>query len=247
VGIPISIAARLKKVLDVIGKRSEEQIRVCSLGYPDILFGPEEAKQMGWELDHLEESQHASEIREWHGLPDNYPISSAESFFVSLGAKLEVVDIIKHRGVEIIADLGIKDSLLSHANTFDFVFDNGTLEHCFHVGQAFINAASLVKTGGYIYHNNPYNIFNHGFWGMNPTLYGDFYPSIGFEIIYMKLQNCHDPSHVVRIKDGYSKREYMLKTALGDRAGEEYALQCLAKKVEQKTFEGLIQSKYLSK
>jgi hypothetical protein len=65
---------------------------------------------------------------------------------------------------------------------YDFVIDVGSAEHCFNIGTAFVNMASLLKRGGVILHENPHDWGNHGFYGIQPTLYADFYGQPGFKL-----------------------------------------------------------------
>lgn len=59
---------------------------------------------------------------------------------------------------------------------FDTVLDLGTLEHVFNVKQSFINASSLLKTGGRIMHVLPSNNFGgHGFYQYSPELFFSLY------------------------------------------------------------------------
>jgi len=41
--------------------------------------------------------------------------------------------------------------------------------------QALINAAEAVAAHGHIFHINPMNVMNHGFYNICPTLMHDFY------------------------------------------------------------------------
>lgn len=58
---------------------------------------------------------------------------------------------------------------------YQLVIDTGTLEHCFNVGQAFMNVAVSVSIGGVILQAAPLNRFNHGFWSFSPTADHDFF------------------------------------------------------------------------
>ena len=64
--------------------------------------------------------------------------------------------------------------------------DTGTCEHCFHIGQAALNLASLVRQDGLIIQAMPLNSYNHGFYNVNPTWFFDFYADNGFEILYFQ-------------------------------------------------------------
>jgi hypothetical protein len=65
---------------------------------------------------------------------------------------------------------------------FDLVIDAGTIEHCFNIGQAIINAANAVNEGGAIFHTPPMSMVNHGFYNISPTLLFDFYMQNGWNV-----------------------------------------------------------------
>jgi len=65
---------------------------------------------------------------------------------------------------------------------YDLVYDGGTMEHCFNVGQVMRNILALAKVSGRIVHVNPLNYFNHGFFNFNPTFYHDFYVQSGHRL-----------------------------------------------------------------
>lgn len=157
---------------------------VASMGYPDVISPPEIVKEAVGDatLDYRNDS---AELVRWHGT-EHARIPTAESVFKALGLMLEVFDIAAHRGGELIRDLNYQ---LPSADLerYDIVLDVGTLEHCFNIGQAAFNMAGLVKEGGIILHENPFNWGNHGFYGISPTWYHDFYGQNGFEVLDMKM------------------------------------------------------------
>lgn len=175
--------------LDVIGralKRTDPAVctsrRVLSLGYPDVLasrahlarlYPPEVLERVRYRTD-------AESILRWHGTGEREMIDTP-SLFEALGYALDVVDIVEARGGEIIADLNepFPESMLAG---YAAVIDAGTLEHCFNIGQAARNAAGAVAPGGFVMHGNPLNIYNHGFYNLNPTWYSDFYAANGFTV-----------------------------------------------------------------
>ena len=65
---------------------------------------------------------------------------------------------------------------------YALIIDPGTLEHCFNIAQAAKNVAEMVAPGGWVFHGNPMNMFNHGFYNLNPTWYHDFYAANGFRV-----------------------------------------------------------------
>lgn len=136
---------------------------ILCLGYPDILSAPPKIILA------------PRERSERHGGGKKY---DADEFFTALGARSTTyVDIDEFYGKEIVIDLNYPHNL----GKFDLVIDPGTLEHCWNVAQAWENAFNAVKLGGHIYHNNPVNMVNHGFWNMSPTVYHDLYTQNGWE------------------------------------------------------------------
>lgn len=98
---------------------------------------------------------------------------------------IKVLDFSDYQGAELVFNLNEK--LSDSIDKFDLVIDNGTTEHCYNVGQAMMNTASLCKVGGKIFHLNPANWFGHGFWNFNPCTYYDFYNENGFEVdVYLR-------------------------------------------------------------
>lgn len=158
--------------------------RIASFGYPDIVSS--EQRVLRWlGTRECEYRKDAEEICRWHGLKKQR-IPDAGSFFAAFGAKLDVYDIAEIRGAEIICDLNQPQDF-EHLSCYDFVLDVGTIEHCFNIGQAAKNMASLLKADGIIYHGNPLAMGNHGFYGLNPTWFADFYGQPGFELLWCKI------------------------------------------------------------
>lgn len=156
---------------------------IASMGYQDIVIAPEKLDEIlqGRKVQFREDSE---KIAKRHG--KTWPIPDSESFFELYGASLDVYDVVQERGCEIVCDLNYPVPVRC-CEQYDYVLDVGTLEHCFNVAQALVNMASLVKVGGHVFHENPFNWGNHGFYGLNPTLYHDFYTDNGFEIESARL------------------------------------------------------------
>lgn len=145
--------------------------RVLSLGYPDIVVpAPEVERLFGIRIDDV------TPFGRWHGV--DFPLPETLSVFRALGATLQCVDIHPSRGVEQVVDLNRPCDLGAH----DVVIDAGTVEHCFNIGQAILNAAGAVDAGGCILHAPPLSMANHGFYNLNPTLLHDFYEQNGWKI-----------------------------------------------------------------
>lgn len=144
---------------------------VLSLGYPDLVVTSADVEQiLGVEVREF------TPFGSWHGV--EFPLPETVSVFRAIGASLHCVDVHPSRGVEQLVDLNLPCDLGSH----DVVIDAGTIEHCFNIGQAIMNAANAVAAGGCILHAPPLSMANHGFYNINPTLLHDFYIQNGWEI-----------------------------------------------------------------
>jgi FkbM family methyltransferase len=145
-----------KEAVPLLGQRR----RALALGVPQI--GPTVA-----------------ELKEMFG-----PEIEAASYRALMGhlgfEEIMSLDVSSYEGCDIVADLNAPFEV--SPGQFDLVIDNGTLEHCFNVAQAFFNAKQLCATGGVIFHNNPANWFGHGFWSFSPCVFFDFYAANGFEV-----------------------------------------------------------------
>ena len=181
--------------------------RVAAMGYPDII-APESVVEKLTEtcLRPLRYRVDSELICKRHGINPYRRIPEAESFFESLGATLDVFDVVQERGGEIVCDLNFPIEE-KYRGQYDVVLDPGTLEHCFNIAQAAFNMASLLKVGGLIFHENPFNWGNHGFYGLNPTWYADFYGQPGFALHDCRLL-MRDGKHAV-VEDKARVRRFM--------------------------------------
>ena len=142
--------------------------RLLSLGYPDLLIADE------FDVPEVANADLQRRNHSWQG-----KIYETDAVFRKLGIVATYADISAHTGLEKPIDLNAK---ITDAPQFDAVFDPGTLEHCFNIGQAFVNVRNLTRPGGHIIHLNPANMVNHGFYSISPTTYYDFYEHHGDEI-----------------------------------------------------------------
>lgn len=156
---------------------------IASMGYPDILYPADKLLDLIGPENHgrLVYRQDSEDICKRHSLQYRQ-VPDAESLFELYGATLDVFDITAERGCEIVLDLNYPMPQNAYGQ-FDYVLDVGTLEHCFNAPQALCNMVALLKVGGIIIHENPFNWGNHGFWNLNPTLYADFYGANGCELL----------------------------------------------------------------
>lgn len=202
---------------------------VASMGYPDLI-APHDMfeKMLNHDLVSLNYREDSDDICRRHGLQQT-KIPDAESFFKCMGCKLDVYDIVKERGCEILCDLNVP---MVSRETYNIVLDVGTVEHCFNVAQAMMNMAMMVKSGGYIIHENPFNWPNHGFYNLNPTWYHDFYAANGF-----KMLNC---SLVTRS----GEMAEIPHTARFRAPKEEFNVFAIAQRITVQPFVFPVQTKY---
>lgn len=186
----MALTGLLFKLIVDLRRRIDDRpppLRLLALGYPDVLVEPkvlaemvgaEKARTVPWRAD-------SEAILNWHGLSGALPgVYETIAVFAALGIELSCIDIVRSRDIERIVDLNepLPGDLVGR---FDIVFDGGTLEHCFNVGQAIRNVASAVRVGGYVVHANPLSMVNHGFFNFSPTFYHDFYTQNGFRLHLM--------------------------------------------------------------
>jgi len=137
---------------------------VLSLGYPDILL-PRET------LPHCPEEDDADKKRQWHGWSG--AIYNSRRAFHAQGWDLECIDF-KPGPFTRVVDLN-QTQFVQECEPYDAVFDPGTLEHVFNVGDAWRWVLRNLKHGGVIIHVSPVNAINHGLWSISPTTYADLY------------------------------------------------------------------------
>lgn len=169
-----------------LAKILEPGMKIASMGYPDVIAPIDALLPMGLEIAYREDSD---AICRRHGLQQRL-IPDAHSLFQALGCTLDVYDIVRERGCEILCDLNEKwgrNGQFDPQEMYDIVLDVGTVEHCFNIAQAIFNMAGMVKFGGVIIHENPFNWPNHGFYNLNPTWYADFYEANGFDLLDCSL------------------------------------------------------------
>lgn len=219
-------------LLDPVLDRIKVGDAVVSLGYPDIMYPVEKLRErLGEKILGLKYRDDSEAICKRHG-SQKHDVPDAESLFEQFGATLDVFDVVQERGCEILVDLNYPISA-NACGQFDFVLDVGTLEHCFNAPQALINMAALAKVGGYVMHENPFNWGNHGFWGLNPTLFHDFYTDNGFEV-----EEC------LLIPRGSDKAYEAPLTKRFTFTEREANLVTIVRKVEEVEFRFPVQTKY---
>jgi SAM-dependent methyltransferase len=108
-------------------------------------------------------------------------IFNSKDFFELAGIKrYEDIDFDASEGCSIIHDMN-QPLPKQYENRFDFVIENGTIEHIFDIKTAIGNIAKAVKVGGLVCHVSPLDAFNHGFYNFSVNFFNDFYRANGFD------------------------------------------------------------------
>lgn len=203
------------KLKEVIDKNFDLGVRkkVVCLGYPDFLvgtdllvslYGDDFVKTVPVDPDKIN-------IQKWHKYDGE--VYDPSYIFNFHNFDMIVIDKIKHRGNEILADLNFNLDKSLH-RSFDLLIDTGTLEHCFNVGTAFKNMCDLIKVGGVIMTCAPVSKINHGYYNFCPIMYDDGFITNGFDLlekIYInkKGQTLSEPNS----KHGIENRSVMIGLA----------------------------------
>lgn len=151
---------------------------------------------------------------------------SDNSLFVQLGfSDCKAIDYSNFEGAEYLHDF---NNLINKSspilNSFDFIFDSGTLEHILHLPNALKNIFLLLKNEGRIYHLVPSsNHMNHGFHMFSPLFFEEYYSANKFDINDMKIIQCgsannskwkiskYEPESLERVtNEDFGRRCYMI-------------------------------------
>lgn len=191
-GIRLVEAAQLSSIMACLRKSLKRNLQICVLGYPDLLFTLKSLQShtafKNFNLSNLIEIDYCSDFS---SEKSHNNFVDPKSFFNLFNASFETIDICSHRGDEIIIDLNYPNVTSLLSAKYDLVIDNGTLEHCFNIGEALINTARLVRDEGFIFHINPLVMINHGFYNICPTLLYDFYTANHFAFIKALASGTH--------------------------------------------------------
>jgi hypothetical protein len=175
----------LDMVVKILEKLPQRPCRMLCLGYPDMLVTEAQLEQLCGKgsTSKVRWRDDSPAILRWHNLGSQMArVAETRSVFELLGIESDFVDINASRGFEIVFDLN-QPAPAELAGRYDIVYDGGTMEHCFNVGQVMRNIAAFAKVGGFIIHINPVNLYNHGFFNFNPTFYHDWYTQSGNAIV----------------------------------------------------------------
>ena len=128
----------------------------------------------------------------------------ADKLFERLGAiTLHSLDYSDYQGCNVVIDLN-SPIPRDREQTYDALFDGGTLEHVFHFPNAIANCMRLIKEGGWFFSVTGSNNWNgHGFYQFSPELfYRVFSKENGFEVKVMALGESGANGRLYRVEDG---------------------------------------------
>jgi SAM-dependent methyltransferase len=108
-------------------------------------------------------------------------IYTSKDFLELLGfTDYQDIDMNPAQGCSIVHDLNTPLAA-EYENQFDFVLENGTIEHVFDIKTAIGNIARAVRVDGIVCHISPMDAFNHGFYNFSINFFNDFYRVNGFD------------------------------------------------------------------
>jgi SAM-dependent methyltransferase len=120
---------------------------------------------------------------------DRKKVISDAYFFKSLGFdQVSSLDASNFEGATCVHDLNKRPLPDNLRESFDVIYDLGTLEHIFHLPNVLANIHDMLKVGGYVVHGAPCaNAFQHGFYMFSPCFFFDYYRANGYELIESDL------------------------------------------------------------
>ncbi|MCF7866030.1 class I SAM-dependent methyltransferase [Candidatus Woesearchaeota archaeon] len=178
-GMPKSIIAYLMNE----GLKRPFSGSVLTLGTQDVYITYAElqklAKKYGFKLKNVKKT--LSSKKEFAS--ENF--ISDVCLFESLGfSHVQSLDLSKYESSNIIFDLNSEKIPSKYKESFDVIFDGGTIEHVFHTPNFLKNTFNFLKVNGRMIHFTPSsNTLDHGFFMFSPTFFYDYYKSNNYEII----------------------------------------------------------------
>jgi len=193
---------KIKELLDsqVV---TDQELNLVILGFPDLHQNiPLLNKTFGEEI--LKKSKENS--------IDNSNYYLIDILKALYNCKITVFDIKQHNGTEEILDFNYPISNI-YKEKFDFLIDSSCLEHCFNIGQAFLNICDFVKVGGIATTIAPIYNLNHGYFNVNPIFHEDGFSQNGFEILSQNIIDKYGDIVLDFNKKSHPKKNYILTTA----------------------------------
>jgi len=192
---------------------------VCSLGCQDIWATAEDLRKY---FDEMEVSFRSPQWVQPHNsrtFASNEQLALLASSFVHARTMFEAFGMREYQDIDkfdsdcpsILHDLNldVPDSLVSK---FGLVLDGGTAEHIFDLPKVLENMTKMLRIGGCIVHISSFSL-DHGFYGLSPVLYYDYYSANGFSELKCFLMEM-DYSDIIRT---YASRHRVIEYEYGLR------------------------------
>jgi len=192
----MGLNAAVLELLSTHCRRSEPGTALVA-GYPDVLVSADDIQRiMGTKAFPRDKS--ALAIMQTHGglFPE---VFDAASVFDSLGYALNVIDIKASRGCEVIRDLNYPIDL----GSYDLVFDHGTSEHVFNIGESGLSLARAVKIGGFLVMHLPLAFMAHGFYNLNPEWFLALCRHCGFDIPFLSAWTANEGYLLINAREHF--------------------------------------------
>ena len=188
-GLPIDVSLIIIELTDKISKD-----KVLCLGKQDLGFKVRDLLKSKSKFGHNIDLDAFNEI-------DSERELTQDLFFKTIGFKqVDTLDVNEYENANIIFDLNKENIPKKLINTYDFIYDGGTLEHVFNIGIALKSLSSFLKRDGVICHMNPCNGYiDHGFFQISPTLYFDYYLQNNFKILSSVILEKSIGTHTLNI------------------------------------------------
>ncbi len=127
----------------------------------------------------------------------------ADPVLLSLGAShVESIDNSAYESASKLWDLNEPIPSDWH-ESYDLLYDSGSIEHVFHVPNALANYMQLVRVGGHVViHTMANNWCGHGFYQLSPELlYRAFSEANGFRVVRMAMFETYEHAPMYEIPD----------------------------------------------
>lgn len=173
-------------ILEEIVKRDLNKGRTLILGYQDIYFGNEYASSVFEKFD-----IYGTKVK--NTINPNFKKNKycdCKSLFYNLGFEtVDILDASDYEGANIIFDMN-NEAKKDLFESYDFIFDWGTIEHVYNTKQYLKNILFFLKNGGHYLCLAPASGFlEHGYYQFSPVFFYDYFRRNNWKIISNYILN----------------------------------------------------------